>query len=153
MKKLVLSLLILCFADPVFAQTESVPGPVWLPFEDALAEAAKDDKILLVNVYTDWCGYCKKMDAKVYDRPKVAEALREHFALTKVNPENKWNRIEYDGKTYKPAKLIKELGGNPAKTYPTFLFVKPGAELESMEVRGFHDEEAFLQVLNDARKA
>lgn len=153
MKTPVLSLFILLLACPAFAQSEDVPGPVWLPFEDARAEAAKDDKILLVNVYTDWCGYCKQMRAEVYDRPKVAETMREHFALTKINPENDWNRIKYEGKTYEPANLVKAMGGDPAKTYPTFLFLKRGASPESIEVRGFHDEEAFLKVLKDVRRS
>ncbi|HLT51685.1 MAG TPA: DUF255 domain-containing protein, partial [Arenibacter sp.] len=45
----------------------------WLSWEEAvkLAETEKDPKKIFVDVYTDWCGWCKKMDKDTFQDPKV----------------------------------------------------------------------------------
>src|SRR5262249_10263048 len=38
----------------------------------ALKSASADNRVIVVDVYTDWCGWCKRMDKFVYSDPKVA---------------------------------------------------------------------------------
>lgn len=47
------------------------------------------DKPLLVDVYTDWCGWCKVMDEKTYAGPFVAKYLSDNFICVKLNADDK----------------------------------------------------------------
>lgn len=55
--------------------------------EDGLSRAADGGKILVVDVYTDWCGWCKKMDETVYQSPRIA-ALQDQVVFVKLNAED-----------------------------------------------------------------
>ena len=60
-------------------------------FESGFVKAKREGKILLVDVYTDWCGYCKKMDRETYTDAKIIEKLNKDFVMVKLNPE----KVEY----------------------------------------------------------
>ena len=34
----------------------------WISFEQAVELQKKEPRKILIDVYTDWCGWCKKMD-------------------------------------------------------------------------------------------
>ena len=40
----------------------------WISFEEAVAKTSENPKMILVDLYTDWCGWCKKMDRDTYSR-------------------------------------------------------------------------------------
>lgn len=61
----------------------------WVSIEEAVAMAEKDGKKIVVDVYTDWCGWCKVMDRQTYGNPKVAAYLNENFHAVKFNAEGK----------------------------------------------------------------
>ena len=50
-------------------------------FDEALSRARSEKRILLVDVYTDWCGWCKKLDREVFSDAKVARALSGVVAM------------------------------------------------------------------------
>jgi thioredoxin-related protein len=92
----------------------------WYPFEQGLAEAKKTNKKLLVDVYTDWCGWCKKMDADTYTDTGVESYLLEKYVVVKLNAESS-TRQTYNGKQYTERELASEFG---VSGYPTTLFFK-----------------------------
>ena len=56
----------------------ATPGKlVWSELDPGLAEAKRAGKPLLVDVYTDWCGWCKRMDRTTYADPD--EARRQYL--------------------------------------------------------------------------
>ena len=61
----------------------------WLSWEEAMERQAKAPRKILVDVYTDWCGWCKRMDANTFENPKVAEYLNQHFYVVKLDAEMK----------------------------------------------------------------
>ncbi|MCR9084859.1 MAG: thioredoxin family protein, partial [Cyclobacteriaceae bacterium] len=65
MQKLILTLGLLFFASIGYSQDQIT----WLKFEEAVAANQSDPKMLLVDVYTDWCGWCKKMDKETFTDP------------------------------------------------------------------------------------
>ena len=53
----------------------------WLKFEEAIAANEQNPKMILVDVYTDWCGWCKKMAAqKVISVTRVSAGWRSVMA-------------------------------------------------------------------------
>ena len=65
----------------------------WMSWEDAIAaleadkKAGRKGKKIFVDIYTDWCGWCKKMDKETFQVPKIAAYLNQHFYPVKFNAE------------------------------------------------------------------
>ena len=74
----------------------------WLSWNEAakLAETEKNPKKIFIDVYTDWCGWCKKMDKDTFQNPEVAEYMSNNYYMVKLDGEGK-EPIEFRGKTFK----------------------------------------------------
>ena len=92
--KLLLPLLLSLLSLPVTAQVE------WLSWEEAIERQQTEPRKLLVDVYTDWCGWCKEMDKKVFSKPDIAEHISENFYAVKLNAEQTED-ITFDGHVFK----------------------------------------------------
>lgn len=78
-----------------------VPEKVkWYTIEQALELQKKEPRKILIDVYTDWCGWCKKMDAETFSHPVIAEFLNTHFYPVKFDAESS-DSIVFAGKTFK----------------------------------------------------
>ena len=77
--------LLLCFiySDPANAQ--SSPKVKWYTIEEAEALARKEPKKIMIDVYTDWCGWCKKLENEVFNTKEFAEKAGESFVFLKVD--------------------------------------------------------------------
>jgi thioredoxin-related protein len=75
----------------------------WLQLDEAVNNRKILNKPLLIDLYTDWCGWCKVMDKKTYTNAKVIEYISEHFYPVKINAESKeafhWNGTVYNFNT------------------------------------------------------
>ena len=56
-------------------------------------------KPILIDLYTDWCGWCKVMDKETYANKQVAAYIMEKFYPVKLNAEQK-QAITFQGRTY-----------------------------------------------------
>ena len=61
----------------------------WMDFESAVAASQKNPKKLFIDVYTDWCGWCKKMDASTFTDDSVAAYINANFYPVKFHAESK----------------------------------------------------------------
>ncbi len=98
-----------------------------LSFDEALAKAKTENKRVIVDVYTDWCGWCKKMDAEAYTNSEVKKIIEENFIFVKLNAEGT-AKVNYNGKQFTETDLatLFEVTG-----YPTTVFLEPdGKQIE-----------------------
>jgi len=59
----------------------------WYSLKEALELQKKQPRKILIDIFTDWCGWCKKMDAETFTNPVVVEYLNTHFYPVKFNAE------------------------------------------------------------------
>lgn len=133
----------------------STSGLAWLPIEKLKKPQASGSKMYLIDIYTEWCGWCKMMDRKTFSDSKVQKRLEKEFNLIKLNAEAKTD-IEFDGEQYKwrgsGSKGIHELAAKLMKgkiEYPTLIFLDEN--LKTIRVsRGYKNPDAFLQEIEMA---
>ncbi len=123
-------------AGAVLAGAVSAGEIVWAPsFELGMKKAKAKELPVMVDIYTDWCGWCKKLDKDVYTKPDVV-ALSKEFVCIKLNPE----------KDKKNGKLFKVDG------YPAIIFTDAkGKELH--RIGGYMPAEGFLAEMKKALAA
>ena len=68
----------------------------WISLEEAQTLAAKEPKKIFVDVYTDWCGYCKKMDKETFRDSSVVNYINKNYYAVKLNAEST-KKISYKG--------------------------------------------------------
>ncbi len=112
MKYIVTSVFIILLAGitslPIYSQTSnksketivSTEGKIhWYTFEEASKLNAKHPKKIFVDMYTDWCGWCKRLDAVTFAHPEIVKYVNAHFYAVKFNAERK-DAVKYLGKEY-----------------------------------------------------
>jgi thioredoxin-related protein len=99
----------------------------WISFEDAVELQKTKPKKIIVDVYTDWCGWCKKMDKNTYTDAEVIKQIEANFYFVKLNAEQK-EEIKYKDKvfTFKQEYKANELAVsllNGQMSYPSTVFL------------------------------
>ncbi|MFL2582526.1 MAG: DUF255 domain-containing protein [Flavobacteriales bacterium] len=98
MLRLLFTLLLTSISFLNFAQKHK--GPInWLSLEEANSLYKQNPKPMFIDVYTDWCGWCKKMDASTFQDISVAQYLNANFYPVKLNAETS-DSVRFMGKTY-----------------------------------------------------
>lgn len=71
----------------------------WLSIEEVQAKSKIESKPVLIDLYTNWCYWCKVMDKKTYNNSKVISYINKHFYAVKLNAETgenlEWNKKQY----------------------------------------------------------
>lgn len=96
MKKIVLAGIALFFLNALYSQV----AVKWYTIEEASTLSKKEPRKILVDVYTDWCGWCKVMDRNTYSNQVIADYINKTFYAVKFNAEQKED-VVFNGKTYK----------------------------------------------------
>ncbi|NDV16142.1 DUF255 domain-containing protein [Muricauda sp. TY007] len=125
----------------------------WISWEEAveLSQTDAQPKKIFVDVYTDWCGWCKKMDKNTFQHPEVAKYMQDNFYMVKMDAEGK-DPIVYQGKTFKfvPSgrRGYHELAAallQGKMSYPTVVFLDEQLNMLS-PVPGYQQVEPFMQI-------
>ncbi len=105
-------------------------------WDEAFELAAKENKLVFADAYTDWCGYCKKLDKEVYTDPSVIAYFEENFINIKFDAESEFGYpvAEYYG-----------IDG-----YPTLLFLTEEAKT-FYQINGFVEIPQLMAYAKDAQ--
>lgn len=114
----------------------------WIGLEEAITSARASDKKILIDVYTDWCGYCKKMEAETYTRNRVQAAINEHFYAVRINAESS-RKVNYLGQEMSMSEFAMGLG---VTGFPTTIFLTHEGEPLGFQP-GFIDFNTFERLL------
>lgn len=100
-----------------------------LSFDEALAAARAEGKLLFVDCYTTWCGPCKNMAEKVFPQKAAGDYFNPRFVC-----------VKYDMEQGEGVELAKRW---EVHAYPTFLIIRPDGSIQHRMVGG-GDLESFI---------
>ncbi|MCB0621206.1 MAG: DUF255 domain-containing protein [Saprospiraceae bacterium] len=136
--------------------TSPTPAPEtdihWLTWEQATEKMKTEKRKFIVDIYTDWCGWCKRMDAATFQQPYIAKYVNEHYYAIKFNAEQK-QEIQYKGKNFKFVnngqrgyhELVAEIT-NGRFGYPTVVFLDENMNV-IQAINGYKGPDDFEMIM------
>jgi thioredoxin-related protein len=111
------------------------PAIQWLTIQEAIEKNKKKPKKIFIDVYTDWCGWCKVMDKQTFSDPFIIEYMNANYYAVKLNAE-KDEKVSFKGKEYgfvaQGTRGYHELAAelmNGKLSYPTVVFLDEKMDL------------------------
>lgn len=126
----------------------------WVSIEEAAKLSQQDGKKILVDLYTDWCGWCKRMDKTTYEDPKIVSYINENYHAVKFDAEQKGD-ITVGGITYTylsdvGRRGVHELAAkmtNGRLSYPSTVFFEPNLNIIT-NVPGYQKADDMIVILS-----
>lgn len=103
----------------------------------ALAQASKENKVVLLDFYTDWCRWCLKLERDTFGNETVANIINRDFVAVRLNAEKEGE---------------EEARRFAIQAYPTVLFVDASGR-EIKRINGYLGFNAFLQELQSLKSS
>lgn len=126
-------LVFLSLAYESFAQVRFMNGS----WQEALNEAQKQNKSIMVDFYTTWCGPCKLMTKTTFASTQVGDFAEANFIAFKVDCEK--------GEGIQLAQKYEVFN------YPTIAFIDKNGNLLGKEI-GYKNADDFLEIMQKYRK-
>jgi thioredoxin-related protein len=159
---LALTLSASALAEPPEPAPADPPAVQWMEFDAGLKAAAASGKHIMVDVYTDWCGYCKKLDSETYAEESVRQILADSYVSIKLKGDSSRKLkvtskpLEVEGKTLLQFVVTDTAAASEqllsrqalrARGFPTIAFLAPDGRLIS-KWDGYINAELFTQMIN-----
>lgn len=115
--------------------TNEKPNINWLSFEELDKLHDKNPKPVFIDIYTTWCGWCKRLDKTTFLDESLVKYLNEHYYSVKFNAETPVD-IEFGGEVFKFIEngrrgysdlAFKFMNGK--MSYPTLVFLNENLEV------------------------
>jgi len=126
----------------------------WYPIEKAVKMSKKNPKMIFVDMYTDWCGWCKRMDQTTFIDPVIVAYMNEYYYPVKFNAERKdtvlFNQREYVNSNPEGRRSSHQLAQkllNGRMSYPSFVFLNEKAEVITV-LPGYQQADKFEPILH-----
>ncbi len=124
----------------------------WLDFETAIDRNKEEKKFIFIDMYTDWCTWCKKMDGSTFKDPSVINYIDQNFYAVKLNPETElaiaYKEVLYEQKVYgrkKMNELAVNLMGSKI-SFPSFVILNK-REVKRGVIVGYQSSNQLLLAL------
>ncbi|MEM1138042.1 MAG: DUF255 domain-containing protein [Bacteroidota bacterium] len=125
----------------------------WMTWQEAVEKIEKGEKKkIFIDIYTDWCGWCKTMDKKTFSNPEIAKYMNEHFYAVKMDAEGKED-IVFRDHTFKYVangrRGYHELAASLLQgkmSYPTVVFMDEDINMLS-PVPGYQPPTSFHKIM------
>jgi thioredoxin-related protein len=159
MKKLPLLVLTLAFGTLAMSfiskskPTTEAGSINWMTWKEAQEAEKKQPRKIFVDVYTEWCGWCKRMDGSTFTDPEIVKYVNDNFYAVKFDAEDR-QVINFRGRDYKyiPEGIrgYNELAAeilNNQMSYPTSVYFDEDLD-EIFPVPGYQEPKVFEKVIN-----
>ncbi len=125
----------------------------WLTWSEvsAMTSQEKAGKKYLIDLYTEWCGWCKRMDKNTFSNPVIAEYINKNYIPVRFDAEFKGD-IHFLGKTYKYQRMSLRgyhelaMAFVDEMKFPTIVFLDDKANL-IQAIPGYQDVESLYQIM------
>ena len=123
----------------------------WYTWEEGMMKAEETPKKFIIDLYTSWCGWCKKMDKATFQNPVIAEYINENYIPIKFNAEQK-SEIEFEGEVHKFVRRGRGYHSLAARltngrlSYPTVVFLEEDKSV-IQALPGFINAEKFDPIM------
>ncbi|HKK77798.1 MAG TPA: DUF255 domain-containing protein [Saprospiraceae bacterium] len=124
----------------------------WMGLEEAMEAAEQRPKKIMVEVYTDWCVWCKKMEENTFQDEYIAEYINENFYPVRFDAHQK-EAVKFDGQVYRfttsgntghhelAARLLKG-----RLSYPAIVFMDERTDI-IQTISGYKSPVQFMQMI------
>ncbi len=123
--------------------TALAPMLDWPTFPDAMANAKETERIIIIDVWSETCGWCRKLQAEVYTQPDLQEFVLDNFELGRLDIDIRSDTLSYKGYTLSSQMLSSGFG---ATGTPTTIFLEPDGTYIT-RLQGFHAYDDFFDVI------
>lgn len=125
-----------------FSEKKKVDKITWNTFDKGIELSKKEDKLLVVDFYTDWCHWCKVMDEETYGSKEVIKFAKGNVIMAKLNAETN-QKYKFKNAYYSGRELSMMFG---VQGFPTTVFMNSKGELIT-KVSGYIPAEKFMMIL------
>lgn len=153
MNKQVISSILIIIAFIISIPMQGQDKINWMSFEEAMAQNEEEPKHFFIDVYTDWCGWCKKMDASTFVDPVIVDLMNKNFYAVKLDAEQK-DTIMFQGQPFvnpdpdgrRSSHQMAQALLKGKMSYPSFVFLNSDTQWLTV-VAGFRKAPDMEQVL------
>ncbi len=154
MKKTIILFALLFIASSFVKEKAEETSIHWMSWEQAMELNKKNPKKIFVDVYTEWCGWCKKMDATTFSNKEVVAVMNTNFYCVKFDAEQKADVIiQKDTLRFNPNNgrrgahdlAVALLDGNMG--YPSYVYFDQNMKRITISP-GFKEVKPFLNELD-----
>ena len=147
------AVMLIAVSFPVISQTESQAKIRWYTIQEVEKLSKTAPRKVMIDVYTDWCVWCKRMDEMTFSHPVIVAYINRHYYPVKLNAESKEN-ITFRGQVFKY--VANGTGGynelaagllNGRLSFPSIVYLNEKLELLGT-VPGYRSPEDMEPLLN-----
>ncbi len=125
----------------------------WMSWEDMMQKQKVEKRKVIIDLYTDWCIWCKRMDKTTFRNPVIVDYIKNKYYAVKFNAEQRED-VNFDGHIFKFVKqgrrgyheFAAALTQNNL-SFPTYVFLTE--DIRILQVfAGYQQAREFEYILN-----